>query len=61
MINASLDATAAAMSWTLFLVAKHAAVQERLRQEIERGVVDSRKWPRTMSNFRLRKWSSMNR
>jgi cytochrome P450 len=36
MINASLDATAAAMSWTLCLVAKHAAVQTRLRQEIER-------------------------
>lgn len=35
MINASLDAMAAAMSWTLFLVAEHAAVQQRLRQEIE--------------------------
>jgi cytochrome P450 len=35
MINASLDATCAAMSWTLFLVAKHTAVQARLRQEYE--------------------------
>lgn len=38
MMNASLDATAAAMSWTLFLVAEHAAVQQRLRQEIEQSV-----------------------
>ena len=35
MINASLDATSAAMSWTLFLVAKHRIVQERLREEFE--------------------------
>jgi len=40
MMNASLDATAAAMSWTLFLVAKHDAVQTRLREEIERGVAE---------------------
>jgi cytochrome P450 len=38
LINASLDATSAAMSWTLFLVAKHTTVQARLRQESERGV-----------------------
>ena len=38
MINASLDATAAAMSWTLCLVAQHAGVQARLREEIQRGV-----------------------
>ena len=38
MLNASLDPTAAAMSWTLGLVAKHATVQARLRQEIQRGV-----------------------
>ena len=36
MINASLDATAAAMSWTLYLVARHVNVQRRLKQEIER-------------------------
>ena len=36
MINASLDATAAAMSWTLYLVARHVNVQKRLKQEIER-------------------------
>jgi cytochrome P450 len=35
MINASLDATAAAMTWTLCLVAKHPTVQARLRQEVE--------------------------
>lgn len=35
MINASLDATAAAMSWTLYLVAKHGNVQKRLQQEIK--------------------------
>jgi cytochrome P450 len=35
MINASLDATAAAMSWTSYLVAKHGDVQTRLRQEIQ--------------------------
>ena len=40
MINASLDATAAAMSWTSYLVAKHRNVQTRLRQEIEQ--VDAR-------------------
>ncbi len=35
MINASLDATAAAMQWALCLVAQCTAVQERLRQELE--------------------------
>ena len=35
MINAGTDALAAAMSWTLYLVAKHSSVQARLRQEIE--------------------------
>ncbi len=35
MINASLDATAAAMIWTSYLVAKHRSVQTRLKQEIE--------------------------
>lgn len=37
MMNASLDATAAAMSWLLFLVAKHPHVQTRLREELEHG------------------------
>jgi cytochrome P450 len=37
MMNASLDATAAAMSWTLCLVAQHAGVQARLRDEIRRS------------------------
>ena len=37
MINASLDATAAAMTWTLCLVAKHAGVQDRLYEEIKRA------------------------
>lgn len=35
MINASLDATAAALSWTLYLVARHVNAQTRLKQEIE--------------------------
>ena len=35
MINASLDAMVAAMSWTLYLVSKHSNVQTRLRREIE--------------------------
>ncbi|MHB8903175.1 MAG: cytochrome P450 [Thermoguttaceae bacterium] len=35
MINASLDAMVAAMSWTLYLVSKHTAIQTRLRREIE--------------------------
>jgi len=35
MINASLDATTAAMIWTLVLVAKHESVQARLYTEIE--------------------------
>jgi cytochrome P450 len=38
MINASLDATAAAMGWTLMLVATHAATQSRLRHEIQQTV-----------------------
>ena len=38
MINASTDALAAAMSWTLYLVAKHTTVQARLRQEIKSAV-----------------------
>jgi hypothetical protein len=40
MINASLDATAAAMTWTLCLVAKHPKVQARLRQEVESRVTE---------------------
>jgi cytochrome P450 len=40
MINASLDPTAAAMTWTLLLVAKHADVQSRLRREVELGVAE---------------------
>jgi cytochrome P450 len=35
MINASLDAMIAAMSWTLYLVSKHSDVQTRLHREIE--------------------------
>jgi cytochrome P450 len=35
LINASLDATAAALSWTLCLVAAFPDVQARVRQEIE--------------------------
>jgi cytochrome P450 len=42
MINASLDATAAAMSWTLCLVAKHTAVQTQLYDEIQRRAGESR-------------------
>jgi cytochrome P450 len=34
MLNASLDATTAAMSWTLYLVARHPDVQQRLIQEL---------------------------
>ena len=37
MINASMDATSAAMSWTLFLVAKHPIVQEKVREESEQA------------------------
>ena len=38
MINASLDATTAAMHWALCLVAKHEDAQERLRQELALAV-----------------------
>ena len=38
MINASLDAMSAAMSWTLYLVSKHSDVQIRLRREIEERI-----------------------
>lgn len=38
MINASLDAMSAAMSWTLYLVSKHSDVQMRLRREIEERI-----------------------
>jgi cytochrome P450 len=36
MIHASLDATSAALSWTLYLVARHANVQMRLKREIRK-------------------------
>ena len=42
LINASLDATSAAMSWTLCLVAQHNSVQARLREEIQRGIAGSK-------------------
>ena len=35
MINASLDATAAALTWTLLLVAKDVNTQQLVREEIE--------------------------
>ena len=38
MINASLDATTAAMHWALCLVAKHQDAQARLRQELTLAV-----------------------
>lgn len=43
MINASLDATAAALGWALALVARHEDVQSRLRQEVGNAFAGSAK------------------
>ena len=45
MINASLDATAAAMQWALCLVAQCPAAQERLRQELVLASIGRKELP----------------
>ncbi len=62
MINASLDATSAAMSWTLLLVAKHPSRAGAVARGIANSVlVNMRKQRPATSSFRLRKWSCTSR